>query len=98
MIYAKIGHLKNHLSKYVNQVREGGEVLILDRDTPVARIVPLSRGAEVGADGERLARLERLGVVRRGVPVTRGRRGPAVPPSGAGGVLAALLAERKESL
>jgi len=97
VIYAKIGHLKNHLSKYVDQVREGGEVLILDRDTPVARIVPLSQGAGPGADEDRLARLERRGVVRRGVAPPRGRRGTAGPPAGTGSVLAALRAERKES-
>lgn len=36
-----IAELKNRLSVYLNAVREGEEVLVRDRNTPIARIVPL---------------------------------------------------------
>ncbi len=41
----RIGDLKNNLSAHLTRVRNGEEILICDRDTPIARIVPLS-GAE----------------------------------------------------
>lgn len=37
-----IADLKARLSHYLRGVRRGDEVLVLDRDTPVARIVPYS--------------------------------------------------------
>ncbi|MGQ0568952.1 MAG: type II toxin-antitoxin system Phd/YefM family antitoxin [Armatimonadota bacterium] len=36
-----IATLKNHLSRYLRQVREGEELLIRDRKLPIAKIVPL---------------------------------------------------------
>src|SRR3989337_3055866 len=64
---AKIAELKNHLSRYLDHVRSGETVLVLDRDQPIAQIVPLARptGGSRGHDG-RLARLERRGLIRRG--------------------------------
>ena len=64
---AKIAELKNHLSRYLDHVRSGGSVLVLDRGQPVAQIVPLARptGGSRGHDG-RLARLERRDLIRRG--------------------------------
>lgn len=46
MIRAKVGELRNHLSKYLKKVRQGAEVIITDRDTPVGRLVPLRTGDE----------------------------------------------------
>lgn len=37
-----IADLKNNLSRYLNEVRCGGEVLVKDRNKPIARIVPLA--------------------------------------------------------
>jgi prevent-host-death family protein len=37
-----IADLKNNLSRYLNEVRRGGEVVIKDRNNPIARIVPLA--------------------------------------------------------
>lgn len=39
MIEVKIATLKAKLSYYLGQVRNGGELLIFDRKTPVARVV-----------------------------------------------------------
>ena len=37
-----IAELKNRLSAYLDQVREGEEIIIRDRRRPIAKIVPLS--------------------------------------------------------
>ena len=36
----RIGDLKNHLSAHLRDVRNGEEILVRDRNEPVARIVP----------------------------------------------------------
>jgi prevent-host-death family protein len=36
----RIADLKARLSEYLRSVRNGGTLTVLDRDTPVARIVP----------------------------------------------------------
>jgi antitoxin (DNA-binding transcriptional repressor) of toxin-antitoxin stability system len=94
--YAKIGQLRDGLSRYIDQVRDGGEVLVLDRDRPVARLVPAGTAARApGADSERLADLERRGLVRRG----RGRFPEALrrgrPVAVRGSVLSDLRKERE---
>ena len=91
----KIGELRNHLSRYLEHVRAGGEVLVLDRDRPVARIVAVVVNRRSDDDG-RLARLESRGLVRTGtggLPAWFGRRRP---PRVRGSVLRDLLAEREE--
>lgn len=36
----KISELKSKLSSFLKQVRNGAEVIVLDRDTPIAKVVP----------------------------------------------------------
>ncbi len=36
----KIAELKNHLSEHLRAVEAGAEIIITDRDRPIARIVP----------------------------------------------------------
>ncbi len=36
----RIADLKSRLSEYLRKVRRGGSLTVLDRDTPIARIVP----------------------------------------------------------
>jgi prevent-host-death family protein len=43
-----IAELKNRLSAYLEEVKSGREILVRDRNTPVARIVPV----EVGQDDD----------------------------------------------
>ncbi|MBI5300062.1 MAG: type II toxin-antitoxin system prevent-host-death family antitoxin [Deltaproteobacteria bacterium] len=50
MIKVKVGELRNHLSKYLKKVRQGMEVIIKDRNTPIGRIVPLKKGEEEAFD------------------------------------------------
>ena len=37
----RIADLKAHLSEHLRSVRNGGTVTVLDRDTPIARIIPI---------------------------------------------------------
>jgi len=39
----KIGEFKAHLSEYLRAVRRGEEITVCDRDTPVARVVPIEK-------------------------------------------------------
>lgn len=41
MTEAGIRELRNHLSKYIDRVRDGEEVIVTDRGTAVARVVPV---------------------------------------------------------
>lgn len=64
---AGIAELKNNLSRYLDHVRAGGTVVVCDRNVPVAQIVPIERArSRKEEDEERLARLERKGLIRRG--------------------------------
>lgn len=47
MSSVNIAILKANLSAYLREVRKGREVTVLDRETPVARIVPLAAAAEL---------------------------------------------------
>jgi antitoxin (DNA-binding transcriptional repressor) of toxin-antitoxin stability system len=75
-------------------------VLVYDRDTPIAEIVPLTRSkarSKKDRDEERLARLERKGSIRRGtgdLAAWLKTHKPIEIPGGAG-VLQALLEERE---
>jgi prevent-host-death family protein len=110
MTGTKIADLKNNLSRHLARVRRGGEVVVLDRDTPIARIVPFAprEAGDARAGGrddywtpERLTDLERLGVIRRGD--ARGitawlRTGqPVKLPAGSPSALDVLLRMRRES-
>jgi prevent-host-death family protein len=36
-----VAELKDHLSEHLRAVEQGGEVIVLDRKRPIARIVPM---------------------------------------------------------
>jgi prevent-host-death family protein len=64
---AGIAELKNNLSRYLDQVKNGESILVLDRSRPVAQIIPLQKAARGAVEpDDRLARLERKGLIRRG--------------------------------
>ena len=93
MTTASISELKANLSRYIDEVRRGGEVQVLDRGTPVARLVPTAAGNDPKA-------LERL--VSRGL-IRPGNRDPAVvlnaPPMELPvSILDALLEDRDDRL
>jgi len=45
-----IAELKNKLSAYLGRVREGEEILIRDRQRPIAKIIPLATSGDLGAE------------------------------------------------
>lgn len=75
-----IRELRNSLSRHLADVREGGELIVTDHGTPIARIVPI--GYESG-----LEKLIREGVARR---PTSPRR-PLPEPIKASGTVSDLL-------
>jgi antitoxin (DNA-binding transcriptional repressor) of toxin-antitoxin stability system len=57
----KIGELKTHLSRYLQMVRRGEQIRVLDRDEPIAIIAPTKPPI-----GEYLARMAAQGRVTLG--------------------------------
>lgn len=45
-----IAELKNRLSLYLSEVKAGEEILVRDRNLPIARIVPLVRSSDEDAE------------------------------------------------
>lgn len=43
MVYSQIAQFKARLSSYLQEVRQGREVIIMDRKTPIAKVVPFSQ-------------------------------------------------------
>jgi antitoxin (DNA-binding transcriptional repressor) of toxin-antitoxin stability system len=43
----KIAHLKSHLSQHLREVRGGRTLTVLDRNTPVAKLVPIASDDDV---------------------------------------------------
>ena len=105
----KIADLKNNLSRHLAHVREGGQITVLDRDTPVARIVPFVPAAQGGGDGvagdsgapQRMADLARQGVLAPGDPQAVAAWVDAHPPlqlpKSSGSAVTLLLEMRRES-
>jgi prevent-host-death family protein len=64
-----VSELKAHLSRYLRDVRRGGEIQVLDRGVPVARLTALGSAGELETDRHR-AELIRSGLLRPGSGVT----------------------------
>jgi len=47
MKQVRIAELKSHLSEYLRAVRGGQTIAVLDRETPVAHIVPIRDKANI---------------------------------------------------
>jgi prevent-host-death family protein len=95
---AKVSELKAGLSAYLARVKAGEEVVVTDRGTPVARIVPV--GSPVGhrAEWASVRALEAQGrvVVRGDGRVPRGFAEMALPVLPEGSVMRALLEDRED--
>ena len=90
MIRATISEVKDGMSAYLRRVKAGESVLVMERRTPIARIIPVGIDSQGGREGDhvdgeaKVARLEQAGiVVRRGSGSPSGRAG-AAPASGGG--------------
>ncbi len=105
----KIADLKNNLSRHLARVRRGGEITVLDRETPVARIVPFvhgdattrAAGRDTTATDERIADLTRQGVLSPGDPQAVARwldeHQPIQLPTKGKSAVDVLLQMRRES-
>lgn len=91
---ATVTEAKNRLSSLLDRVKAGERIVITDRGIPVARLEPIAAAPDPAG---RLERLERAGILRRGLqppPLDLiAQPGPPVP-SGAS-VVEALLEERR---
>ena len=65
MTRVSITELKAQLSRYLREVRRGGEVQVLDRGVPVARITRVDSSGQEG-EHQRRQRLIEAGIVRPG--------------------------------
>ncbi|MEN9647087.1 MAG: hypothetical protein RL238_3756 [Actinomycetota bacterium] len=81
-----VRELKNHLSRYLDQVASGVEVVVTDRGRPVARL----QGVDA-ATTDPLASLIEAGVVRP--PTSKQRRRPM--PQRASAPVSDLVAEQR---
>lgn len=87
--------LKNGLSRYVQEVRQGQEILVTDRGQVVAELRPPTPPEARRALHPGIAALARRGLLTPGTPGTvRYARLPALMP--AGDALRLLAAERGE--
>ena len=93
---ASISEVKNGLSAIIDRVKGGESIVVTDRGIPVAVIEPASGRIDVE---DRLARLERAGLIKRGkgeVPLEL-MRTPGPTPRGGGNIAVEyLLEERRE--
>lgn len=96
MKVATITEVKNKLSAFIDRVRAGESILIVERGRPVARLEP-AVSIDEGADG-RLARLERAGLVRIGAAPAPLELIAKPPPRlrGSASVVDTLIRERRE--
>ena len=97
MKVVRVSEATNQLSHYLEYVKKGGTIRIVEYDQPVADLVPI-QGDDNENDEALLSRLEKCGLVRRGkegpVPDELLRPGPV--DKGAE-VLEALIEERRGS-
>lgn len=58
---SNISYLRNHLSEVLSCVREGESVMVVDRNKPIARLVPYSNGE--AAMTRRMKELQQSGLL-----------------------------------
>ena len=92
---AGVAELKAGLSRYLERVKAGYEVLVTDRGEPVAKLVPIAAEARRGSRRERLVR-EGLLLPGRGRVRVSLLRAPGGRRARGRAVLDALLEERRE--
>jgi prevent-host-death family protein len=100
MIQVKISQLKNRLSHYLRLVRGGEQIEIIDRSTPVARIIHVSQAYARTKKAVWVNELQRLGIISppemQGFPLSFLSKNTSFPSGKEGSprVLQALLEER----
>ena len=69
MTSVSVTELKAHLSQYLREVRRGGEVQVLDRGRPVARLTGVDASSTSSGEEHR-QHLVRAGILRPGTAET----------------------------
>lgn len=100
MIRANISEVKNRLSHYLRLVRGGEEIEIIDRKTPLARIVGIARPTARVQDSQWVGGVIDLGIMKapenRTIPSGFISKKQLISSKGKNvGVLKALLEERE---
>lgn len=83
-----VAKLKAELSEYLRQVKRGKEVVVYDRDTPIARLIPYDRPEQRGGLTVRPAK---PGVRFQDVPLP-----PPLPLADGRSVVDLLLEDRRK--
>jgi len=60
---ARISELRDGLSEYLARVRKGETVIVYDRDTPIARIVPIAAAPAEPGIPEWVVEAEKRGII-----------------------------------
>lgn len=95
MVSVNVAELKNRLSKYLTFVKGGAEVLIRDRNLPVAKLVPFS--ADEGNEEElQLVAAGKMRLPKAALKVDDLLKIPTGKVAGSQGIQA-LLDERNEA-
>jgi prevent-host-death family protein len=94
---ANVGTLRNNLSKYLDLVRKGETIEILDRKTPIARLTPIAPSMKPGKDGISpwMRQLAKEGKVRLGTGKLPPDFFDTIPGNKNARVVEALLEERR---
>lgn len=88
-----IADLRNHLTQYLKQVRAGEEIIVRDRQRPIAKIIPFSVEDDEQSDADLIgAGLMRKGTGRLPASFWKTRR----PSVSLDIVIAAVSADRDE--
>lgn len=101
MIQVNISEIKNRLSYYLRLVRGGEQIEILDRNTPLARMIHVSQADTENNKTPWIKEMEGLGIVtppkKKGFPPELLARDKviSVREKGEPAVLKALLEERR---
>ncbi|MDQ3255606.1 MAG: type II toxin-antitoxin system prevent-host-death family antitoxin [Acidobacteriota bacterium] len=95
MITVNIADLKNNLSAHLERVRAGEELLVKDRNRPIAKIVPLASGEDLDAEEMELAAMGLARLPTSNLPASFWRS-PA-PRVSLKDAIAAVVSERDES-
>ena len=96
MIKVGIVALRKNFLRYIDRVMDGESILVMDRNQPVAQVVPLgSKGRGLASAEGRLTRLERKGLIRRGTGASIKWLLKRRPPKLKGSVLQDFLDERR---
>ena len=95
MATVNIADLKNNLSAHLERVRAGEELLIKDRNRPIAKIVPLASGEDLDAEEMELAAMGLARLPTGNLPASFWKS-PA-PRVSFKDAVAAVVSERDES-